>query len=68
MKQMKKLSPFIILDYIRSTVEILMDHKSTTERNEKDVSNTLNSLNYEKLLQQMEGESREHIAVSYTNI
>ena len=60
---MKKLSPFMVLDYIRSTIEILMDKKQSQRDSKSEFSSTTKSYDYETLLRQMEGESREHIAV-----
>ena len=58
-KQLKKVNPLMIIDYIQTTIEILMSHKP--EPNDNKPSSK--PYDYETLLRQMEGESREHIAV-----
>lgn len=60
-RRMKRLSPFMVIEYIRTTIEILLSHR--LEHKGQKTSSAPGSCDYETLLRQMEGESREHIAV-----
>ncbi len=64
----------MVLDYIKSTIEILMNIKlndSGLQASRSDLNSTLKSEDlhrdptkeYEAMLRQMEGETREHISV-----
>ena len=70
------MSPFIVLDYIKTTIEILINLKfeetgvnkapnvntpSTTSVETDDLAKV-----YETMIQKMEAESRNHIMVSLT--
>ena len=69
--ELRSLNSFIILKYIRTTVDIMYNLKLEEKlekfkilRDAKDISNsTPMSLNYEEILQQFEEESRFHISV-----
>lgn len=69
-----KTSPLLLLDYIRSSIEIIISLKvqEQLELNKVKSSTELNGLStnddetpneYEKLLRQLEGEIRNHIKV-----
>ena len=69
--ELKSLNSFIILKYIRTTVDIMYNLKFEERieklkilRDTKEISSsTPMSLNYEEILQQFEEESRFHISV-----
>ena len=57
------MNPLTVLEYISSTIEILLSMK--LDDNDKKVLSSLKENNYEDQLQQIEKESREHIGVFY---
>lgn len=71
--QLKSVSPFAVLEYIKSTIEILMniklDETGTLKSAHSELTHTLKSQDLEKtqsietLLQKTEGEVRHHIGV-----
>ncbi len=76
---MKDVSPFVVLDYIKSTIEILMnmkfDESSVPKSVRSDLAPTVKAADvprapagdYETMLQQVEGEVRHHISVRKVN-
>lgn len=75
-EKLSKTSSLIILDYIKSSIDILVNLKvqETLESNKNRGTSELNLLStneedspneYEKLLRQLEAEIRNHIKVKY---
>jgi len=71
MEKFKDVSPFTIIEYIRSTVDILLNLKETDSK-KPSIPQTCKSINqntettaadYEKLLQHAEEELRNHVRV-----
>ena len=57
--------PLLILDYIRSSIEILMNLRSDhqTPKSASESSNTDPQRDYEQMVQRLEAETRNHIRV-----
>ena len=65
--RLKGTDPFLIIDYIRSTIEIIMNLKAEavvgTNHESKDNSMQANPRDYEQMAQKLEEEVRNHIRV-----
>lgn len=62
--KLKLLSPFVVLKYIRTTVDIMTNLRMEESRAvKKDCKEAVNSVSYEKIIQQFEEEARFHIGV-----
>ena len=70
---MRKTSPFTLIEYIKSSIEILIDLKVQEKLLEKILKRQENSSDipeeetneYEKLLRKLEGDIRSYIKVKY---
>ena len=62
-EQLKSLSPFLILKYIRTTVAIMNNLRLEKESTMKKSKGCEESIGYEKMIQQFEEETRFHIGV-----
>ena len=65
-ENLKSINPFVILEYIRTSIEIIMNMKLDNEKNQVE-SNSKASLEppseYESIIQKLEAEIRNHIRV-----
>jgi len=71
--KLRQTSPFVIIDYIKSSIEILIDLKiqekleslKNPSQSQDHTINDEDEINdYEKLLRKAEGENRTHIKVN----
>jgi len=60
---LKTQSPFLILKYIRATVDILINIRQEEEKRTRLKSASSSNENYEEMLQKAESEVRYHVSV-----
>lgn len=72
--RLRKISPFTLIEYIKSSVEILVDLKVQETSKEKNLRKEQLSFNnisdddineYEKLLRKLEADIRQYIKVNF---
>ena len=66
--KLQDIDSFLVLDYIRTSVEILLnmkeeDESKKSQRTKKDQSLAEPPKDYEKMLQKLEGDIRTHIRI-----